>query len=165
MLYMGPDTIFLIHLTTTGHLVICTIWKEQTGSFSCIYTLLHQQGKMLKCGVTTHKSAVQTSSYASSPMQFGNLWVLHQYAFLEMPSVCPVLSHELKSFMGTSRQRITNLDRSCAVPLAPIFSRERSTCNRIKQQWVTGIYKNDCNSVHSDKKKSILNPLSIMLFM
>ncbi len=164
MLYLGPDTIFphsfnynwspryLYNMEGTNwliqlhlHIIASTgqnaqMWRDNT--------------QVSSTDILIKSHAVRKLASAASVCISGKCPLCVQ---------CSV--NELKSFMGTSRQRFTNLDRSCAVPLAPIFSRERSTCNRIKQQWVTGIYKNDCNSVHSDKKKSILNPLRIMLFM
>lgn len=72
---------FLIRLSTTDHLDICTMWKERTGSLSRIYTLLHQRGKMLNTewGDKTKVSSLDILARlkSSAVLTFGNVRVLH----------------------------------------------------------------------------------------
>lgn len=57
------------------------MWKERTGSFSRIYTSLHQQGKMLNTewGDKTNVSSLDLLALLKSRavLSFGNLRVLH----------------------------------------------------------------------------------------
>lgn len=100
MAFMGPDTIFPHSFNYNwSPRYLYNVEKEQTGSFSCIYTLLHQQGKMLKTewGDKTKVSSLDILALLKSRavLTFGNLWVLHLCAWAhcwKMPSVCPVLS-------------------------------------------------------------------------
>lgn len=75
---MGPDTIFPHSFNYNwSPRYLYNVEKEQTGSFSCIYTLLHQQGKMLKTewGDKTKVSSLDILALLKSRavLTFGNL--------------------------------------------------------------------------------------------
>lgn len=104
---MGPDTIFPHSFNYNwSPRYLYNVEKEQTGSFSCIYTLLHQQGKMLK---TEWGDKSQQFRHPRSPQIpcSSNVWKL-----VSVASVC--MSTLLENALCVSSAQSMNSDPSQA---------------------------------------------------
>lgn len=124
---MGPDTIFPHSCNYNWsprylYNMEGTYWLIQLHLHIIASTGQNVQMRSDKTQVSSTDILIRLKSRAV--LTFGNLQVLHLCIAGKCPLCVQCSVNELESFMGTSMQHITNLDRSCAVPSAPIFSRE-----------------------------------------
>lgn len=128
---MRPDTIFPQSFNYNWSPRYLYNMEGRNWLIQFIYTLLHQQGKILNAGWQDTSQQYRHPRMLQVPCS-SNIWKLVSVASAgKCPLYVQCSINELESFTGTSRQRTTDLDQSCAVSSAPIFSSQWSTCNRI----------------------------------